>query len=237
MWVAENEMKEATSIVDKLQKQKQTADRVQEAAETKMEAAKDRLAQNEQRAQQLRDNVESLQEQVAESPEGLEQEVQELQLAIRQQKARVEEKTDEKRSRTQRVQVLGRLNGNIEKYKESLEKVGQSAAVQAAACDRTRGARNELTTMRGSLEARRAEELELGQAVEQVNVDMEAAKQAHAGHVAEFEERRQQAMVQHQELQGKRTEEQKQWSVLQAQRAELEAEIANIRRAHEAEMN
>lgn len=133
--------------------------------------------------------------------------------------------------------MLGRLNCNIEKYKESLEKVGHAAAVQAAACDRTRGARNELTTMRSSLEARRAEEVELGQAVEQVNVDMAAAKQAHDGQVAEFEKRRQQAVVQHQELQGKRTEEQKQWSVLQAQRAELEAEIANIRRAHEAEMN
>jgi len=237
MWAAENELQECTSTVDKLNKQKATADRVLENAETKLESAKERLTQGEQRAEQLRENISSLQEQVAESPEGLEQEVQELQLAIRQQKARVEEKSDEKRARAQRVQVLGRLNSNIEKYKESLEKVGHAAAVQAAACDRTRGARNELTTMRGSLEARRAEELELGQAVEQVNVDMEAAKQAHAGHVAEFEERRQQAMVQHQELQGKRTEEQKQWSVLQAQRAELEAEIANIRRAHEAEMN
>lgn len=237
MWAAENELQECTSTVDKLNKQKATADRVLENAETKLESAKERLTQGEQRAEQLRENIASLQEQVAESPEGLEQEVQELQLAIRQQKARVEEKSDEKRARAQRVQVLGRLNSNIEKYKESLEKVGHAAAMQAAACERTRGARNELTTMRGSLEARRAEELELGQAMEQVNVDTEAAKQAHAGHVAEFEERRQQAMVQHQELQGKRTEEQKQWSVLQAQRAELEAEIANIRRAHDAEMN
>merc|ERR1740117_2580426 len=158
MWSAENELQEVTSTVDKLNKQKATADRVLENAETKLESAKERLTQGEQRAEQLRENIASLQEQVAESPEGLEQEVQELQLAIRQQKARVEEKSDEKRSRTQRVQVLGRLDTNLAQYKESLEKVGHAAAVQAAACDRTRGARNELTTMRGSLEARRAEE-------------------------------------------------------------------------------
>merc|ERR1740117_3073 len=157
-------MQEATNTVDKLQKQKNTADKIHESADTKLQAAKEKLAENEKRAEQLRDNIASLQEQVAESPEGLEQEVQELQLAIRQQKARVEEKSDEKRARAQRVQVLGRLNCNTDKYKESLEKVGHAAAVQAAACDRTRGARNELTTMRGSLEARRAEELELGQA-------------------------------------------------------------------------
>jgi predicted nucleic acid-binding Zn-ribbon protein len=237
MWAAENELQEAQGMVDKLQKQKQTADRVFENAETKSEAAKERLKQNELRAEQLRETIASLQEEVAESPEGLESEIQELQLAIRQQKARVEEKSDEKRARTQRVQVLGRLQGNIDQYKESLEKVGHAAALKAAAGDRTRLSRNELATMRASLETRRGEELELGQTVQQVNADMDAAKQAHADNVQACEDRRQQAMLQHQELQEKRTEEQKAWSVLQAQRAELEAEIANVRRAHEAEVN
>jgi len=237
MWQAENEMQEATSTVDKLQKQKNTADKIHESADTKLQAAKEKLAENEKRAEQLRDNIASLQEQVAESPEGLEQEVQELQLAIRQQKARVEEKSDEKRARAQRVQVLGRLKSNTDAYKEALDKVSHAADVQAAACDRTRGARNELAVLRSTLEARRVEELELGQQVEQVNLDRESAEQTHAEHVEECEERRKQALVKQEEIQGKRTEEQKQWSVLQAQRAELEGEMAAVRRAHEAEMS
>lgn len=237
MYQAENEMQEATSMVDKLEKQKQTADRLQETAQSKLEATQERLSQNEQRAEQLRDNIASLQEQVAESPEGLEQEIQELQLAIRQQKARVEEKSDEKRARAQRVQVLGRVKSNTDTYKESLEKVANAAALQAAACDRTRGARSELAAMRSTLEARRGEELELGQAIEHTTVDMGAAEQAHADHVQECEDCRQQALVKQEELQGRRTEEQKQWSVLMSQRAELEAEIASVRRAHEVEMN
>lgn len=237
MWNAENELQEANNMVDKLQKQKQTADRVFETAESKLEASKERLTQNEQRAQQLRDSIASLQEEVAESPEGLEQEIQELQLSIRQQKVRVEEKTDEKRSRTQRVQVLGRLETNLSQYKEVLEKVEESAAVQAAACDRARGARNELAAMRTSLESRRTEETDLGQQMEQVNGDMDAAKQAHEDHLREFEERRQQAMGQQEELLEKRTEEQRQWSELQAQKTGLETEISNVRRVHEAEMN
>jgi len=237
MWAAENEMQEANNIVDKLQKQKQAADRLFETADTKLESAKERLARNEQRADQLRENISSLQEQVAESPEGLAQEVQELQLAIRQQKARVEEKGDEKRARALRVQALRGLFNNIDKYKESLDKVANVAAAEEAARDRTRAARNELTAMRSTLDARHREELDLGQAVEQVTEDMETAKQAHEGHVQEYEQRSQQARAKQEELQGKRSEEQHQWSVLQAQRAELEAEIAGVRRAHEAEKN
>jgi len=111
MWTAENELQESNNMVDKLQKQKQTADRVFETAEAKAQATKERLTQDEQRAQQWRDSIASLQEQVAESPEGLEQEIQELQLAIRQQKARVEEKTDEKRWRTQTGYTSWRAKG------------------------------------------------------------------------------------------------------------------------------
>jgi len=237
MWVAENEMQEATSMVEKLQKQKQAADRVHDNAEAKLAGTRERLAQNERRAEQLHENIQGLQEQVAESPEGLEREVQELQMGIRQQKARVGEKSDEKRARVQRVQALGRLKSNVDEYKETLEKVVHVAALQAAACDRTRGARGELGAMRATLEVSRAEEVSLSQQVEQVSLDMNAAEQAHAGHVQEFEERRQQAMGQHQQLQEKRTDEQRMWQELQTQRAQLEAEIASVTREYEAEVN
>lgn len=237
MWDAENVLQEAQTQVDKLQKQKQIADRLQESVEAKVEAAKERVAQQERRAENFREEIAILQEQVAESPEGLEKEIAELQRSIRAQKSRVDEKTNEKRARTQRVQVLGRLKGNIEHYKELLEKVEHVAAVRDSACERTRCAQNDLAAMRSSLDARRGEEGELTQAVEQVTLDMETAKQTHVDQVREFEENRQQAVAQHQELQEKRTEEQRQSNVLQGQRAELEAEIASERRAYEAEMN
>lgn len=237
MRVAENELQDATSVVDKLEKEKQTADRLHETADTGLESAKERLAQKGERAQQLRDDIAALQEQVAESPEGLEQEIQELQLAIRQQKASVEEKTDEKRAQMQRVQVLARIDGHLDQYKGVLEKVEQSAVLKEAACDRSLGARNELGAMRSSLDACRTEELELVQFMEQIKVDMDVAKQAHDDQVRQFEERRQQAMGQQQELQGKRTDEQRQWSELQAHRTALETDIANVKRAHEADMN
>lgn len=237
MWVAENELQESQGIVDKLQKQKQTADRLQETADTKLAASKERLSDSERRAEQLRDHIAALQEQVAESPEGLEQEAQELQRSIRQQKARVEEKGDEKRSRTQRVAVLKRLSGNVEAYRDSLDKVANAAAAQADACGRTRFARQELSNMRSVLEGRRTEELELTQAVQQMSSDIDAAKQAHEGQIQDCEERRQSATQQLQELQGKRSEEEKQWAELQGQRSQLEADIASIRRAHDTEMN
>jgi len=236
MWQAENELQEANSIVDKLQKQKAAADRLQEAAENKLNSTKEKLDDNESRAETLRDNIKSLEEQVAESPEGLQQEVQELQFAIRQHKARLEEKTDEKRSRTQRVQVLDRVNKDIEEYKEALDKAEQASASRSAACDRTRGAGNELAAMKSTLEAARGEENELKQSVEQMMSDMEAAKQTHTEQVEHCEERRQQATVQQHEIQEKRTEEERQWSSLQSQKMQLEAEIASIRRAHEADM-
>merc|ERR1719377_198794 len=65
MWTAENELQEANSVVDKLNKQKATADRLLEAAESKLEASKERLSENEKRTQQLRDTISSLQEEVA----------------------------------------------------------------------------------------------------------------------------------------------------------------------------
>jgi DNA repair exonuclease SbcCD ATPase subunit len=237
MWDAENALQEARETVDKLQKQQATADRMHEQAETKTFAAKEKLGQSEQRAEQLREHIASLQEQVAESPEGLERELQELQQAIRTQKARLDEKSDLKRSRTQRVQVLKSLKGNIDNYKGLLDKVGQAADVQATACDRTSAARGELSQMRSSLEARRGEDADLKQSLDQVSLDMEAAKQAHEEQVRQCDELRQKAMERHQELMGKRTEEQKQFDELQAERMKLETDIANVKRAYDAEMD
>jgi len=237
MLVAENQLQESTDVVDELQKQKEVADGLHETAHARYEATNKRLTDAKERSQQLRDNVAALQEQVADSPEDLEQELQELQLAIRQQKARVEERTDEKRAQMQRVQVLGRINGHLDQYKAVLDNVGQSAALVGVACDRSRGARNELAAIRSSLDIRCTEELDLVQAVEQSSVDINDAKQAHDKQVQEFEDRRQQATRQQQELLGERTEEQRQWSELQAQRSVLETEIANVRRSHEMDLN
>jgi chromosome segregation ATPase len=236
MLAAEGNLQEATDMVDKLQKQKQAADRLQEAADARLEAAKARRAQSEQRAQQLRDTIVDLQEQIADSPEGLEQEIQELQRAIQEQKAVVEEKTDEKRARTQRVQALRHLTGNLGEYKEIIDRVARSTTLHEAACNRSRGARNELEALRLSLDTLRTEESDLKEAVQQMSAEMDAAKKEHDEQVQQFDERRQQATSQQQDLLGKRTEEQKQWSELQVQRLALETEIANMRRAHEADV-
>jgi len=236
MVAAENELQESTGVVDKLQTQREAADRLHETVHARFEATNKRIADAEQRAQQRRDNIAALKEQVAESPEDLEQELQELQLAIRGQKARVEEKSDEKRARVQRVQVLGRINGHLDQYKELLNNGEQSAALVGAACDRSRGARNELAAIRSSLDARHTEELDLVQSVEQISVDIDDAKQMHDKQVQEFEDRRQEATRQQQELLGKQTEEQLQWSELQAQASSLETELANVRRSHEMDL-
>jgi len=235
MWEAENVLQEAKDTVDKLQKQRSMADRVQEQEEAKVQAAREQLEETACRKEQLQEHVESLQEEIAESPEGLEEGIREVQAGIRLQKARVEEKTDEKRARAQRVHALGRVKSNVDNYRDTLEKLGEASALQTTACDRTRGAHNELATLSSSFEARRSEEVDLVQAIEQMSSDMDAAKQAHEEHVQECEERRQQAMSQHKELLEKRTDEQRQADALLAQRNQLEAEIANVRRAYEEE--
>ncbi|CAE8613622.1 unnamed protein product, partial [Polarella glacialis] len=72
MWTAENEAQEAKGIVDKLTKQRQSADRVVDDAEFKLGKCKECVGQGEQRIEQLREQVSGLQGQIAESPEGLE---------------------------------------------------------------------------------------------------------------------------------------------------------------------
>lgn len=237
LWAAENEVQEAKAVVDKLSKQRSCADRVVEDAESKLSAAKDRVSQNEHRIEQLREQVACLQGQIAESPEGLEKEIQELQLGVRQQKAWLEEKSNERRSRAARDAILTRLLSHMEGYKEELNRVKTAATASDAAKKRTEAARDELLRLKQSLEAVRAEEAEYQQSVKAISSDMDRAKASHEERVQQLEARRQAALQRHQELQQKRTQEQKQLLALQTQRMEKEAEVAAARRAHEAEID
>jgi hypothetical protein len=236
MWEAEEAERNAADMVRKLQKQRQASDRLLEQASTKAEGAKENLAQTEQRAEQLREHITALQEQVADSPEGLQREIEELNHAIRTQKAKVEDRSNHKRSRTQRVQVLKGLKSNIETFKQLLDRVGETAAARSIACDRTCGAQNELAGMSASLESRRGEELDLKQSIEQMSTDMEAAKQSHEEQVQRCDALHEQALAHHQELQAKRNDEQRQFDLLMADRMQLENQIASMKRAYEAEM-
>lgn len=237
MWVAENTTKEARGVVDKLQRQRQTADRVRQDTDARLESIKERALQHEQRLQLASKCVSELRDQVAESPEGLEQEIGELELAVRQHKAHLTEKADEKRTTVLHNHVLHKIMSNVDNYKEELNTVREVVARSEAARLRTQQAREGLATLRRQLEARRAEEAELGQAVRQLGAAQERAKQLHDERAQQNELRRQHALQQQQELQAKRTEEQKQHYALQTQRMELEAEVASVRRAHEAEMH
>jgi len=237
MWSAENECQEAKSQVDKLTKQRQSADRVVEDAEGRGDAARGRLAQGAERTAHIREKVDRLQDQVAESPEGIEVEIQDLTTEVRKQKERLEERGAEKRGRHQRDQVLGRLLGHVESYRDDVAKLGQAAAAAATAKDRRGAADDELADLRQALEARRAEEADVEQGLRQVQAELERSKQAHEERMQQLEVRRQAALGQHKELQAKRTEEQKHNHALQAQRLELEAEVAAFRRAHGADMS
>jgi len=237
VWAAENEMQEAQGVVEKLHKQKAAADRIQEASETKLEVTKERLADCELRTNQLRETMASLQEQIAESPEGLEQEIQELQMAIRLKKAKVQERSDEKRTRTQRVQILRRLKTSSEKYAELLDKVEEALKVKEAASARLHGARQEQRELSKSLDARETEEHDSKQSCNQIVAEFEAAKEAHGAQLKEFDDRRQEALVQYQALQAKRTDEQKRWDALQAEKLQLESEIVNVKRAYDSEID
>lgn len=232
-WRIDEDVKDARSKVEKLQKLRHNGDRVQEDLESKKQVAKERLASHERRSEELRKQIENLKEQVAESPEGLEQEIQELQHSIKQQKARVEEKGDEKRSRQQCVQARTRVHAQMEQYGRILEKVGQAAQQKATACERIRASQHELTTLRKRCEATRAELVDCQQGIQQVTAEMDAAKEAHSEQLHQFEQRRQQAMVQLQELQSKRTEEQRQADMLEQRRLELVGEMNDLRRAHD----
>jgi len=236
LYAAEAEVQEARALVESLGKQRHGADRVLETVEEKLAALKRSAAEREEQAEYLRGQVTDLQGQVADSNEGLEQDIEEHQILIRQNKVKLEEKVNEKRVRSQRVQVMSALMEQIERYGEDLDKAKQAAGRVSAATGRSLKLREELESLCRSLEARRTELTELEQSVSQVNVDIDRAKEAHEDRVRELEVRRKQALQQHQEAQARRTEEQKKAHALQTQRQELEAEIATVRRQHEADM-
>jgi len=233
---AEMEVQRVQAEVDKLQKARQSADRVVEEAESALAAAKEWTRQHEEQREQTREQVVQLQGQIAESPEGIEQEIREAQEAVREERRRLEDRSNEKRSRTQRVQVLGRLEEQLDTVRDGQMQLAQTVEACAAARDRSGRARDDLAQARRSQEAQGAEEADLEQRVHQISAEYERAKQAHEDRVQAFEERRQRALVQHQQLQEKRTEEQKQQHLLQTQRLKLEEELASARRAHEAEL-
>jgi len=236
MRAAEDEVQEARGVMDRLQRQRQGAERVLEDTREKLATVKEGVEQRQLAHAHLREQISRLQGQIAESPEGLEREIQDLKLAHRQQKARLEERSDERRARAQRDQVLARLQGNIERYAEVLASVDNDRARVEVARERSRKAREELASFRRALEARRAEEADLDQGLSQVASEMERAKQVHADRVQQMEERRQRALLQHQDLLARRTEEQRQQHELQAQRHELENEVACERRMLEADL-
>lgn len=237
LFAAESDAQEAQGLVDKLRQQRHSAERLLENRDAMLGSAQERATQNEQRLSQDQLREADLRDQIAESPEGLEREVRELHQAVRQQKGRLEEKVDEKRARAQRNIVLGCLAEHLKGYKEDLAKVHEAAGQAAAAKSHTCSAGEELAALKRGLEAQRAEEAELDQAVKQTQAELEKAKQAHEGRLHQLEARRRQALLQHQELHAKRTEEQRQLATLQAHRLELDAEVTGARRAHEAEMN
>eukprot|EP00928_Gymnodinium_smaydae_P046628 TRINITY_DN31073_c0_g1_i1.p1 TRINITY_DN31073_c0_g1~~TRINITY_DN31073_c0_g1_i1.p1 ORF type:complete len:486 (-),score=155.96 TRINITY_DN31073_c0_g1_i1:146-1603(-) len=236
MWEAESQAQDLRSGLERLQKQKQTADRVVEDAEGKLRTCKEKVADYERQIEQLRDQASCLQSQVAESPEGLEQEIEELRALLGQKRAQVEAKGDEKRARAMRDQVLSRVQSHLENYVETLERGTQLRDQAEAAHERTARAEEELGGIKGKLETQCAEQAELEERVRHVTAEIEQAKQVHAERERELEDRRQAALQQHREIQAKRTDEQRAYHALQAQKLELEGELANARRLHEAQV-
>lgn len=236
MWVAENGAQELRATLDRLHRQKQTAEQVLEETESKLSTAQERQKQMQDETATIKEQLASFMDQIAESPQGLEDEIHGLQQNVQTQRITIAEKADTKRTCMQRDNVLGRLMVCLETYGEDLNKVCQAAAIATAARDRSAAARKDLGDMRNSLESVREEAVELTQAVAQTTHEIQRAKEDHQTRLQQLEQRRQQALVQHEDLRARRSEEQRQLHALQAQRLELEAELANIRRCHMAEM-
>jgi len=232
----ESQVREARVLLEKQQKALQAAERTTEEKTAALEAQKRTTEDAEQRTKDARQVVADLQGEVAESPEGLEQEIQEFSVCIRQLKARLEDKANEKRSRGQRVQALTRLEGNVTRYSEDLDRAADMAAKSAHAQAKLSSAKDELTDLERSLEAAEGSRIELEQAVKQVTADLDRAKADHEQVLQTFETRREQALDQQREVQSKRTEELRRHEALVSQRVELEAEILEVQRAHEVEM-
>lgn len=234
LWQAESEVHEAKIVVEKLQKQQQTANRVLEDCEHGLNSKKEKVTEKDHRIEQFRKTVTSLQGQIADSPEGLEQEISELKLMVRQHKARFEEKSSERKSRTQRVQAMRRLNDGLVGYSDDLDKAAKAVAQCANAHCRSHNVKEELGEIQRDLEVRREEEAELEQAVRTVTAEIDHSKEVHEERMHELEERRQQALQQLHEVQARRSEEQKRLHALHTERKALEMEISAEQRQHEA---
>lgn len=235
MWEAENKAQEARNVVERLQKQRQAADRVVEDAEARLRVCKERAADDQLRITQLRDEQTQLKGQVAESPEGLEQEIEELKAALRQKRAFVESKEDEKRQRAARDRVLGEVQGHLEVLAETLDKATSSATRVEAAREKNRAAHEELTDLHKAAESQKAERAELEEQVRALQADIERAKDLHVEKERELDARRQLALQKHQEVQAKRTDEERAYYALQGQRLELESELKQKRRKFQAQ--
>jgi len=233
---AEMEVQKCTAEVEKLHRQKTTAERVVEETETGLTAKKDRRTRQEEETERLREQVAELKEQVAESPEGIEQEIAEQKASVREHRASLDDLSNEKRSRTQRDQVLNRLGEQVDSVRELLLRLSASAEASSAVQDRKDGFCQELDLLRQHTEARRSEQADFQEKVRHLSVEQERAKEAHEQQVQALATRRQQAFEQHQQLQAKRNEEQKQQHHLQMQRMELETEVANAQRTYDAEL-
>eukprot|EP00927_Polykrikos_kofoidii_P077787 TRINITY_DN74693_c0_g1_i1.p1 TRINITY_DN74693_c0_g1~~TRINITY_DN74693_c0_g1_i1.p1 ORF type:complete len:492 (-),score=132.46 TRINITY_DN74693_c0_g1_i1:197-1672(-) len=236
MRAAECEEQEARLGVERLEKQQQVADRVVEDREAVLKSHRERVAEYQTRIAQLREERDDLQNQVAESPKDLERDIQELHATIRQRKAWIEEKGDEKRARAHRAQVVDRVKGHLEIYLDVLRRGSQDKGRLDAARERSRALREDLSGCSQAREAKIMEHMELEERVRQIQLEIERGNQVHAEREAQLEGRRQKALHQHQDILAKRTEEQRQSHAMQAQRLELEAELARETSAYEAEV-
>lgn len=226
---------ESRKAVEKLCKQKAAGEQVEVDAEAKARKSKERVHQRRQYLAQLREQASSLENQIAESPEGLEQENLELQASLRQKRLLVEAKGDEKRSRALRDQTIARLQTHLEKYLDELQRFADAQTREAEARKRTQQARSELEALRQTLHLKSIESMEQEERIRHLSADIESDKKDFEEKERLLELRRRAALQQHEELQAKRTDEQRAYHAKQAERLELEAELANLRRTHEAQ--
>jgi kinetochore protein Nuf2 len=235
MFEAEQKAQEARNLNDRLQKQRQIADRVVEEAESRLRTCKERAADNQQRTSQLREEQGQLRDQVAESPEGLEQEIQELRVLLGSKRAFVEDKDDEKRQRAVRDHALTKVQDNLVALAEALDKATAAANRAQAAREKTRREQEELADLRRAAESQAAETAELEDQVRALQADIERGEQVHLEKEQALNARRQVALQKHEELQAKRTDEERAYHTLQQQRLELEVELKQERRKHQAQ--
>lgn len=233
---AEAEVQRCSSEIEKLKRQKAQAEQVAEEAETTLKAKKERRKTQQEQTERVRKQVADLQSQIADSPEGIELDIAEREAQVREQRANVDELSNEKRSRLQREQVLSRLFEQISNVKEVMHKMRQSVDASTAAQDRKAAKQQRQEQQQQQLEAKRSEKADLQESVGQMEQALTSARAIHEQKAQELGQRRQRAYERHQELQAKRGEEQKQQHLLQMQRQELEAEVANAQRQYDAEL-